>query len=138
MKLRNLFTALQLESRHGAVTYRGSFAVEGCQYAESGLAPLPIQRSAIRVIEHSVYADHVEKRVIKWQRFVDIIGSDHCIGNHIGLPFIHNPPGSAAASCSGLRSEEHTSELQSLMRISYAVFCLKKKKRNHLTHNSTL
>src|SRR3546814_10059987 len=30
------------------------------------------------------------------------------------------------------RSEEHTSELQSLMRISYAVFCLKKKK--HATH----
>src|SRR3546814_4576828 len=29
----------------------------------------------------------------------------------------------------GVRSEEHTSELQSLMRISYAVFCLKKKKR---------
>src|SRR3546814_5517655 len=28
----------------------------------------------------------------------------------------------------GMRSEEHTSELQSLMRISYAVFCLKKKK----------
>src|SRR3546814_8038210 len=32
-----------------------------------------------------------------------------------------------------MRSEEHTSELQSLMRISYAVFCLKKKK----THKST-
>src|SRR3546814_5724914 len=32
-----------------------------------------------------------------------------------------------------MRSEEHTSELQSLMRISYAVFCLKKKKK---THNS--
>src|SRR3546814_2553857 len=30
-----------------------------------------------------------------------------------------------------VRSEEHTSELQSLMRISYAVFCLKKKKRKH-------
>src|SRR3546814_9323463 len=29
------------------------------------------------------------------------------------------------------RSEEHTSELQSLMRISYAVFCLKKKKQNY-------
>src|SRR3546814_1985760 len=29
------------------------------------------------------------------------------------------------------RSEEHTSELQSLMRISYAVFCLKKKKNHH-------
>src|SRR3546814_8883079 len=33
----------------------------------------------------------------------------------------------------GIRSEEHTSELQSLMRISYAVFCLKKKKR--IRHN---
>src|SRR3546814_2801232 len=32
---------------------------------------------------------------------------------------------------SNLRSEEHTSELQSLMRISYAVFCLKKKKKQH-------
>src|SRR3546814_10269814 len=31
------------------------------------------------------------------------------------------------------RSEEHTSELQSLMRISYAVFCLKKKKQKHMT-----
>src|SRR3546814_3378969 len=31
------------------------------------------------------------------------------------------------------RSEEHTSELQSLMRISYAVFCLKKKKKNKNT-----
>src|SRR3546814_3594500 len=34
-----------------------------------------------------------------------------------------------------MRSEEHTSELQSLMRISYAVFCLKKKK-NHKTINT--
>src|SRR3546814_2541301 len=34
------------------------------------------------------------------------------------------------------RSEEHTSELQSLMRISYAVFCLKKKKQN-MKHIST-
>src|SRR3546814_8042535 len=33
------------------------------------------------------------------------------------------------------RSEEHTSELQSLMRISYAVFCLKKKKKPHKNTN---
>src|SRR3546814_5605728 len=33
----------------------------------------------------------------------------------------------------GCRSEEHTSELQSLMRISYAVFCLKKKKKKQHT-----
>src|SRR3546814_8913631 len=35
------------------------------------------------------------------------------------------------------RSEEHTSELQSLMRISYAVFCLKKKKTNIQLHTRT-
>src|SRR3546814_1878602 len=35
------------------------------------------------------------------------------------------------------RSEEHTSELQSLMRISYAVFCLKKKKKNTKESNDT-
>src|SRR3546814_5942005 len=39
--------------------------------------------------------------------------------------------------CHGRRSEEHTSELQSLMRISYAVFCLKKKtKRKQSTSDS--
>src|SRR3546814_445993 len=37
-----------------------------------------------------------------------------------------------------LRSEEHTSELQSLMRSSYAVFCLKKKKENENTHRKIL
>src|SRR3546814_8158311 len=36
-----------------------------------------------------------------------------------------------------IRSEEHTSELQSLMRISYAVFCLKKKKRHILNNRKT-
>src|SRR3546814_6269335 len=43
-----------------------------------------------------------------------------------------------AAHAAG-RSEEHTSELQSLMRISYAVFCLKKKKttQNIYTHHTT-
>src|SRR3546814_1511692 len=48
-------------------------------------------------------------------------------------------PRSLAAAASpalagALRSEEHTSELQSLMRISYAVFCLKKK--THKTHHN--
>src|SRR3546814_7562348 len=39
-----------------------------------------------------------------------------------------------AARAFDQRSEEHTSELQSLMRISYAVFCLKKKKKNKKEH----
>src|SRR3546814_2248165 len=48
----------------------------------------------------------------------------------------------APAFFGDLRSEEHTSELQSLMRISYAVFCLKKKKitkhKTHDTHTLTI
>src|SRR3546814_6627131 len=39
---------------------------------------------------------------------------------------VHREPGAVL-----FRSEEHTSELQSLMRISYAVFCLKKKKQTN-------
>src|SRR3546814_3582866 len=40
-------------------------------------------------------------------------------------------PARLAGRAPDARSEEHTSELQSLMRISYAVFCLKKKKKNN-------
>src|SRR3546814_4785320 len=45
------------------------------------------------------------------------------------------PKISSRRSTAVCRSEEHTSELQSLMRISYAVFCLKKKKTNK-NHNN--
>src|SRR3546814_1805065 len=46
---------------------------------------------------------------------------------------VHNLP----LMC-GRRSEEHTSELQSLMRISYAVFCLKKKKKQTPSYHITI
>src|SRR3546814_9499635 len=48
-----------------------------------------------------------------------------------------DPRWAAALEGVAARSEEHTSELQSLMRISYAVFCLKKKKPQHSTNNNT-
>src|SRR3546814_9527969 len=44
---------------------------------------------------------------------------------------IDSQPANHDSRYSKTRSEEHTSELQSLMRISYAVFCLKKKKQKH-------
>src|SRR3546814_5023218 len=60
------------------------------------------------------------------------------VGEMSGFNFVvENRPGAggnlaldavATAPADGYRSEEHTSELKSLMRISYAVFCLKKKK----------
>src|SRR3546814_2563428 len=49
--------------------------------------------------------------------------NEHCVWSH---PFQNRT--AKGADAWAIRSEEHTSELQSLMRISYAVFCLKKKK----------
>src|SRR3546814_7562708 len=51
-----------------------------------------------------------------------------------GVRVLGPRPGPAA---DGQRSEEHTSELQSLMRISYAVFCLKKKKTTKQSQETT-
>src|SRR3546814_5106822 len=47
----------------------------------------------------------------------------------------HPHPAAEDAQCVDARSEEHTSELQSLMRISYAVFCLKKKNIMTISRN---
>src|SRR3546814_7870358 len=65
-----------------------------------------------------------------------------------GVPSVSNtisplptalPEEVAPPSSVGSRSEEHTSELQSLMRISYAVFCLKKKtNKKHKKHRDTI
>src|SRR3546814_4988095 len=53
------------------------------------------------------------------------------INNVLGFPYIFRGALDVRASTiNEQRSEEHTSELQSLMRISYAVFCLKKKTRS--------
>src|SRR3546814_2063941 len=49
---------------------------------------------------------------------------------------VTDPSSHNSVTGSERRSEEHTSELQSLMRISYAVFCLKKKKNSDKTHST--
>src|SRR3546814_1384905 len=65
-------------------------------------------------------------------RALDRLGVDYVEGGWPGAnptddAFFGEPPEFAVSRL--VRSEEHTSELQSLMRISYAVFCLKKKKK---------
>src|SRR3546814_7013516 len=58
--------------------------------------------------------------------------STPCPSEQIAFRFgncLRNSAGAFQTSAKPTRSEEHTSELQSLMRISYAVFCLKKKKK---------
>src|SRR3546814_3167242 len=57
-----------------------------------------------------------------------------------GYPLGESTQDFVAGKVAGTRSEEHTSELQSLMRISYAVFCLKKKNTTDLNykHNNNI
>src|SRR3546814_7604779 len=67
----------------------------------------------------------IEKEIGAMRLVYDLPGEDDFIAD-LGRHAERRPPGRQAASG---RSEEHTSELQSLMRISYAVFCLKKKRK---------
>src|SRR3546814_6543743 len=62
------------------------------------------------------------------QLFAALDASADCLELHCAPACGAGAVSSPASSSSFSRSEEHTSELQSLMRISYAVFCLKKKK----------
>src|SRR3546814_3600374 len=70
--------------------------------------------------------------------------SDRDCGRALSLPRRPEPVGGddrvrAQGAGRGMpRSEEHTSELQSLMRISYAVFCLKKKKNSNTLHRTEI
>src|SRR3546814_3164853 len=75
-----------------------------------------------------------EKKVIKtWSRRSTIIPEmvGHTIAVHDGRKHVpvYVTEAMVGHKLGEFRSEEHTSELQSLMRISYAVFCLKKKKQ---------
>src|SRR3546814_7699132 len=69
----------------------------------------------------------------------DLIAGAHGIAR-LGVGLVHrHANGAAVGQGSGeIRSEEHTSELQSLMRSSYAVFCLKKKNKHMTITNTTI
>src|SRR3546814_7099272 len=100
-------------------------------FAKGG--PLPLFLRALR--EADLGGD--ERAGIGGERAVaEIVGRPPAAHEHQGKrgdeqPAHQKPSGSAS------RSEEHTSELQSLMRISYAVFCLKKKQKQQHKQNTT-
>src|SRR3546814_10673354 len=75
----------------------------------------------------------------RFVRFVEAVDDDRTVlgscrrGSRDARRHGSQQPDGGDPSGSNERSEEHTSELQSLMRISYAVFCLKKKKKKNTT-----
>src|SRR3546814_8209214 len=108
--VRNLLRQRQ-EQRHRRLRVRGQVAA---------LQRLP---GALDGVVDAVWRD-LHRRRAPGQRFQDrVVAAD----GDDALVRLRDTAGLFVAR--GLRSEEHTSELQSLMRISYAVFCLKKKKQ---------
>src|SRR3546814_5292533 len=91
--------------------------------------PAP-ERAAVAAPEVADPRDHLEHRLLQHvRRRIAVAADAQGQGEHRALE-------AAVDLFEGrARSEEHTSELQSLMRISYAVFCLKKKKNNPHTEN---
>src|SRR3546814_8612100 len=80
-----------------------------------------------RVLAHIGFSRKVHHRRVLGHR-----RTGHCERRPIALDKRHGARGvDIARGMAPARSEEHTSELQSLMRISYAVFCLKKKKKKN-------
>src|SRR3546814_2375446 len=84
-----------------------------------------LQRDAHAQIEHAVLADRVQSG--HWRTQPHQVACDIRAQLHHAERF--------HLAIADLRSEEHTSELQSLMRISYAVFCLQQKTPTHQRHN---
>src|SRR3546814_10871536 len=67
--------------------------------------------------------------------FRSFFRAGNCDREGLGMSQVPNEPGHEVRC---RRSEEHTSELQSLMRISYAVFCLKKKNEHKITKETLI
>src|SRR3546814_9810213 len=93
-------------------------------------------RSSIEIFSAAVLPPNLTRDTKR-----DMVGDDRDVNRALQFPIIEPPVCTLNIATQiidwGLRSEEHTSELQSLMRNSYAVFCLKKKTTKHTTYTST-
>src|SRR3546814_2393458 len=93
------------------------------------------------ILEPTHIADAVSHvRVISRQEKPSVSSARGAALFEVNCAVCHGPEGDGGREVGApkLRSEEHTSELQSLMRISYAVFCLKQKKNKKAQLNATL
>src|SRR3546814_7721331 len=111
------------------------------EFSQGALAIKPMKKQAF-IAASRVTGLH---RSVIWQASTEIEADDirrtmhaHDIINATDLPRSPFPLLPRHERAAEGRSEEHTSELQSLMRISYAVFCLKKKKSNIKQKHMTL
>src|SRR3546814_1161718 len=109
----------------------GSFAIAGVLCLAVGVMTLTFDKnSGIAKKPKAVFFALATGACIASYTVVDGVGARQA-GSVLGFAVWLTIGDGLLTFLLALRSEEHTSELQSLMRISYAVFCLKKKKRNN-------
>src|SRR3546814_6231980 len=122
-----LFGACGFKSRPG---HPAPFAVDQSSDRPRSADQLHAGPVALDVDRCYVRAGHVDAEELRDGRQEDRVEAQQ---QRVDESAHHGPEGEVDAEASE-RSEEHTSELQSLMRISYAVFCLKNKKnkRKHI------
>src|SRR3546814_4945417 len=123
-------------------TLVGAGKADGAMDASNMLKPA-LSRGELHCVGATTldeYRKHVEKDAALARRFQPVFVSEPTVEDTISILRglkekyeLHH--GVRITDGAIVRSEEHTSELQSLMRISYAVFCLKNKNHDH-THNT--
>src|SRR3546814_2652856 len=101
-------------------------------YVHDGMSLMP--RFCEDLVKHTAIVEIFDLRcfpaaeILAYGDKVQLRENARIFSGHLGVPGAIEIPGDRILRGRSIRSEEHTSELQSLMRISYAVFCLKKKK----------
>src|SRR3546814_5211275 len=120
-------TQLHRDALHVGAGQRGQVLAYGYGAGKRDLAHYG---RADKVVGHYAgYAPHYIKYARGQAGIVEHAGDGHDRAGRVFGAFKDDGAAGADGRANLARSEEHTSELQSLMRISYAVFCLKKKKR---------
>src|SRR3546814_5306570 len=83
------------------------------------------------IVKITFYLTDIRDKSVVWEARKTLFGDARPASTLVAVSHLVDPHALLEIDAVAYRSEEHTSELQSLMRISYAVFCLKKKKKNH-------
>src|SRR3546814_5261042 len=94
----------------------------------NSISPSAIQRTTV----NGIPASYSTARVNSQSGQVDVTVFAYEFSRGQAFHFVALTQAGRGSAFNSMRSEEHTSELQSLMRISYAVFCLKKTKRTNI------
>src|SRR3546814_8264683 len=106
-------------------------ALASGRHVDRVLAYVEVAVRILQVAPHAVQVDRVGHHRVVDQHDAQALAVVEAQRSRVGELLAVERPGEALHVAGQVqRSEEHTSELQSLMRISYAVFCLKKKKVN--------